>query len=131
MSDPRKMVLQVSALHAPASATIATASLTAPGSGKVIHVTEISATFAAGATGGTPVQLVLRDGATGVGTIIRQWSLASPVNGFSSVFMESIDIPMTQGNAATLEFTAAGAASTEERVNIAGYVDDVKVSRVR
>jgi len=131
MADPRKAVIPVSAFHAPAAATQATASLPAPAADRFNHVTEISASLAAGVTVATPVQLVLRDGASGVGTIKRQWSLAVPANGFASIVLTGLDIPMTAGNSATLEFTAAGAANTEERVNISGHVSDQQAAQLR
>lgn len=129
--DNRKRVVAVNANHAPAAAAQATATIAAPGTSRYIHVTEISASFAAGATAGTPVQLVLRDGASGAGTILRQWSLAAPANGFAAIVLTGIDIPMSANTAATLEFTGAGAASTEERVNITGYVSDQAAAQLR
>lgn len=130
MSDNRKSVMPVRAFHAPAAAAQATATIAAPAAGKVLHVTEIMVTLAAGATAATPLSIVLRDGPATTGTVVKSWSIACPANGFASIFLTGLDIPMTQGNAATLESTAAGAATTVLTVNVEGFVDDVPSARL-
>lgn len=67
--------------------------------------------------------LVLRDGATGVGTV--KWSLKVPPALAGTGFMFSIsglNIAMTVGNAATLETTGAPAATNFASVAMTGTV---------
>lgn len=81
----------------------------------------ISASIACGATAQTPIQVVLRDGATGVGAILWSQELAAPANGVGEVEISDMGIAGTSGNAMTLEFTAAGVAASVESVSLIGY----------
>lgn len=66
-------------------------------------------------------QVVLRDGATGVGPIV--WSgrlLVGPSTNFQ-VQMSGLNIVGSAATAMTLEFAAAGGASTFEAVSLTGY----------
>ena len=64
-------------------------------------------------------QLVVRDGASGTGTIIWQQDLSVPANGSDSVNLTGLDIRASVGNALTCEFVN-GVASDRETVNIQG-----------
>lgn len=116
---------QWTATHAPAVNTQATASKVAGGAG-VRHVcTGISINLAAGGTAPTATQLTvnLRDGATGVGTILATWTIAIPATAgaFATVNLTGLKIPGTANTAMTLEFTAAGGANVYESVTLFGH----------
>lgn len=115
-----------SVVHAPAANTQATASKAAGGA-NVRHIcTGILATFVAGAVAPTAVQVtvVVRDGATGSGTIIWTGVMALPaVAGQSAapIMHDDLTLVGTLNTAMTVEFIAAGGANTVEAVSIQGY----------
>lgn len=111
-----------SIVSTPAAATQAT--VTAPAlTGNGRHVCKaISAAIAAGATAQTPIRAVLRDGATGVGTILWSKKLSAPVNQCASVDLSGLSIVGSPNTAMTLEFVAAGVAASEEDVTL-GFFD--------
>lgn len=85
-------------------------------------VQSISFTLAAVADQGV-LTVVLRDGATGVGTV--KWSLIIPgaaAKGGHVFSISGLNIPMTVGNAATLETTGAPAATNFASVAMTGIV---------
>lgn len=89
---------------------------------QTIHATLTSNASLAAAFAGS---IVLRDGASGVGTVIWASSLSVPnVAGTASAPVEisGLAINGTPGNAMTLEFTAAGGAGTFETVNFTGFM---------
>lgn len=94
----------------------------AAGGGTVRHVaTAVSACMSA-TVAQVPILVNLRDGATGAGTIIRAWVIGiSAVNGSSCIFESGLNITGTANTAMTMEFAAAGAATTTTTVNISGY----------
>lgn len=115
-----------SILHTPAANTQATISRAAVASTRHI-CTSISAVLIAPAAvvSGT-VQLNLRDGATGAGTIL--WSQTLLVGGATSISadraiiqLSGLQIPGSVNTAMTLEFSAAGGVSTLESVTLNGY----------
>jgi hypothetical protein len=84
-----------------------------------VHVCKaISVSIAAGAAAQGPITVVLRDGATGVGTIKWSKTLSAPANGSASVDPSGLSIVGTRGNQMTLEFTAGGAANTIQDVTL-------------
>jgi len=106
--------------HTPAAATQATISKAAAPALK--HVcTSISATLTTVGTLQGPIQLNLRDGATGAGTILWSLSIQLPVNGAWSIFLSGLSIPGSINTAMTLEFSAAGVAASQESVALTGY----------
>lgn len=108
-------------VHTPAAATQATASVAANANGR--HVCKaIHASIACGATPQTPIRLVLRDDATGAGTVLWSKKLAAPANGVASVDITGLCIPGSLNKAMTLEFVAAGVAASEQDVTL-GYFD--------
>jgi hypothetical protein len=87
----------------------------------VRHICDsITATIACSGTAQTPINVVLRDGLTGVGAILWSAKLAAPINGMADIELNGLSIPGTAGNAMTLEFTGAGAAATEQAVSMIG-----------
>lgn len=116
-----------SVTHTPAANTQATITRAAGAAGVRHVVTSISARLIAdaGSVSGT-VQVNLRDGATGAGTIL--WSETLKVGGAGSLTAENAEIKLsglsifgTAATALTLEFSAAGGANTVESVAMTGY----------
>lgn len=120
-------------VHNPVAATQATISQTAPANAKTamgitdqpagvvpIIITSVIGSIATNGTAATPVSLHLRDGATGAGTI--KWSaiLAAPANGAAMASQHGLAIPCVSGTA-TLEFSGAGVAASQESVAMSGY----------
>lgn len=67
--------------------------------------------------------LVVRDGASGSGTIIYEHSLAIPATAgeSASIFLTGLQWAGTAGNAMTIEFGAASASGCFQRVNLFGF----------
>lgn len=110
---------------APAANTQATTSKAA-GGGTVRNVcTGISATVVAtGASVAGPVSIVLRDGASGAGTVLATWLLNVPAGvGVPNVplVIQGLNISGSANTAMTIESTAAGGANTQIAVNATGY----------
>lgn len=114
-------------VHTPASATQATASRAATANGGRNVCTSIDACFIL-PSGVTQViiQLNLRDGASGAGTIL--WSrsfgfgaVATTSIAQQEVSLTGLSIPGSVDTAMTLEFSAAGAATTVQSVTLCGY----------
>jgi hypothetical protein len=116
--------LNWSITHTPAANTQAT--ITQALATGFRHVaTSISFTFAAdtGIVAAATVLVNLRDGATGAGTILWSQRVSVPATAGSctTVSLGSLSIPGTASTAMTLEFAAAGGASTFESVALTGY----------
>lgn len=109
-----------SAFQTPAVATQATCNRAGLAGNRNI-CTSIQGNVSAVAAQGVLV-LVLRDGATGVGTIIWSTNLGPVLVGSNVPFaLSGLNIPGTTGNQMTLEFTAAPAAGNFESVAMTGY----------
>ena len=67
------------------------------------------------------IQVNLRDGATGAGTILWQKQYILPAGAVLEVNIPDLAIPGTFNNAMTLEFSAAPAATNLESVELTGY----------
>jgi hypothetical protein len=107
-------------VHKPAAATQAT--ITKAAQAGVAHVCDsITATIACDATAQTPIDIVLRDGASGSGTIIWAMTVSAPANDVGGVALTGLEIPGTPGNAMTLEFSAAGVALSKQAVTLVGH----------
>lgn len=110
----------------PAVNTAATVSRAA-GTGGAIHVADCAtATFVANTTApaAAVVTVVIRDGATGAGTIV--WSADMALTATAGVAATPVqlcglNINGTANTAMTVEFTAAGGANTFETVGLTGY----------
>jgi hypothetical protein len=108
--------------HTPAAATQATISKAAVTNFR--HVcTGFTASIAAVGTASGIVTAVLRDGATGAGTILWTGKMNVPIGGCAALSKDGLNVVGTKGTAMTLEFTGAGAAATEETVSMQGYTE--------
>lgn len=111
-------------VHQPAANTQATTTKAAAGAGVTNVCTGITVTLAAGSTAPSAVQLsvVLRDGASGAGTVKWAGVLSLPATAGASVGItrSGLWIEGTANTAMTLEFSAAGGANTVEAVSLEG-----------
>lgn len=110
-----------SATNTPAADTQATASRAAGAAG-IRHVPTHVTACISGTAVAAPVQVNLRDGATGAGTII--WSAFLGVDTINANSCVSTPITLPPGTAATamtLEFAAAGGVGTNETVTLSGF----------
>lgn len=111
---------QWSVQNTPAAATQAT--ITKAAAAGFRHICDsITVTIAAAGTAQTPINVVLRDGATGVGAVLWSAKLSAPANSTATVQLTSLALPGTSGNAMTLEFTGAGVAASEQAVSMVGF----------
>lgn len=108
---------QTAVNHYPAVNVQATIASETPNASSQIIVTGLAATLSGTAASGS-VRAVLRDGPTGSGTIRASFGMTIPAGGNAQVFLSGLSIAMTPGNVATLEFDAAGGASTQEAVTL-------------
>lgn len=112
--------------HVPAAATQATIARAAGAAG-VRHVcTGIDGVLIIPPTVNQPaIQLNLRDGTTGAGTILfsRQCGIGAALaaGGMQEVSLSGLNIVGSAATAMTLEFSAAGAATTLQSVALTGY----------
>lgn len=112
--------------HVPAAATVATITRAAGAAG-VRHVcTSIDAALVIPATANQPaITLNLRDGATGAGTILwsRRFGVGAAIAGDAQqeVSLSGLNIVGSAATAMTLEFSAAGVATTLQSVAMTGY----------
>jgi hypothetical protein len=111
--------------HTPAINTQATISKAAGAAG-VRHVcTSITATLGQSGAGTAQgvIQVNLRDGATGAGTILWSASLSSPTttSPVAVINLSGLNIVGSAATAMTLEFSAAGGANVFESVAMTGY----------
>lgn len=107
--------------HTPSTATQATISKAAANGNR--HVcTSLTAVISAGATAQTTIIFVrLRDGATGAGTIVWEMPITCPANDTRGISITDLHISGSSNTAMTLEFSAAGAAATQQSVSMTGY----------
>jgi hypothetical protein len=103
------------AFHSPAVGVRAVATQAAV-AGAMHICRSITASIVAGAAAQGQLQVVLRDGATGVGTILWSDNVACPAAESDRITIAGMNISGTPGNAMTLEFVAAGVATTFESV---------------
>jgi hypothetical protein len=109
--------------NTPAANTQATTSKAA-GGGTVRHVaTSITWCFATDTLAGAgPLNINLRDGATGAGTIMRTWIVDLPaVENSQCRDLSGLNMTGSANTAMTLEFAAAGGAASVETVSFTGY----------
>lgn len=118
--DPTKNFYLV---HAPAAATQATISQAAGAAGVRNVCTQISASLCTvGTAQAAAVHLVLRDGATGAGTILWEKTFSFGTTTMISIDITGLHIVGSAATAMTLEFDAAGVAASFESVALGGYV---------
>ena len=110
----------------PATNTAATATRAADAAGRrhVLTSLHFSVTGAAAAAAGI-VQCVVRDGATGVGTVIWSGVLAAPTAGASEISLGNLSIVGSVNTALTIEFAGASGAGTQQSVTATGYTSTV------
>ena len=110
-----------SVTNTPAVATQATASK-ALGGGTVRHVaTSVAWCIAAGVTPQAILLINLRDGATGVGTILRSWAVAVVAADSKCIDISGLNITGTANTAMTIETAAATSAAVQGTVTLTGY----------
>lgn len=104
----------------PIAATVASATRAAVAG--VRHILKsINASLMAVAVQAAPVIVVVRDGATGVGTILWQDKLVAPLGFPDRLSLSDLNIAGTTGNALTVEFTSAPAATNFVTLSASGY----------
>ena len=116
-----------SCTHAPAAATQATCSKAA-GGGTVRHVATGLTICASGSADSAIQTAVLRNGATGAGTVLRTWYLNVEVfAGQGDHDADCRDLPVmsamigSANTAMTLEFSAAPPANVQQTVTLTGF----------
>ena len=110
-----------SVLNTQAGAVQATASKTA-GAGTIRHVaTGITACLADTTAVTTPLTANLRDGATGAGTIIRSWLFTLVAGTALCQNITGLNMVGSANTAMTIEFAAAGSATSAATVTLTGY----------
>lgn len=94
----------------------------AAGGGTVRHVAT-TVTICRGDTAvAVPALVHLRDGATGAGTILRSWVIGiSVINESRCENISGLNITGSANTAMTIEFAAAGAATSTSTVSLSGY----------
>jgi hypothetical protein len=109
--------------HNPLSpATLATCTIAAGGSGDRHVCTSISYSLIVGSTAQTAITVVLRDGASGTGTILWQITLGKAANEAMTVqHLDNLNIIGSVNSAMTLEFSGAGVTNSYESVAMTGY----------
>ena len=116
----------LTAVHEPAAAAQATITVAAIGAtdnlpaGRRYRCHMICASLSAAGTASGIMTVYLRDGATGAGAVLFAATLSVPVNGCAAICLSDLNIAGSQNTAMTLEFAAAGAAATVEKVTL-GY----------
>jgi hypothetical protein len=105
--------------HTPAAATQATASRAANASQRHVCTGIYAIISAVAAQAG--IQVNLRDGASGVGTILWSQTIALPVGGIAVINISDLNIPGALNAAMTLETSGAPAATNFASVTLTGY----------
>lgn len=112
------------ATHVPAAATVATCGKAAGASGIKNVCTEVSFQLTADSTGGADLQtFVLRDGATGAGTILATWKVNMATGASIATTIYKFNGPWigTAATAMTLETSSTPGTHTLASVNMTGY----------
>lgn len=107
--------------HAPTTTLQATISKAAGGAGVRHIATAIAFCLSVGATPQTQISIVLRDGATGAGTILWQKQVTLPANTNWSENITGLNIVGSAATAMTLEFTNSGVTGTFLSVALTGH----------
>lgn len=106
--------------HTPAAATQASASKAANASQRHVCTGIYAIISAVAAQAG--IQLNLRDGASGAGTILWSQTIALPVGGIAVISVSGLNIPGALINTAmTLETSGAPAGTNFASVTLTGY----------
>ena len=116
MADPWQITNR-SAAGAPATAAVAAPASASAQNRVVARLRALQCSIQSVAAGTD--QLVVRDGATGVGAIIWQTDIQVAIGQTAVVVESDMDLRATPGNALTVEFVT-GVASDREAVNAQG-----------
>jgi hypothetical protein len=108
-------------VHTPAAATQATITQAAGAAGVRNVCTGITFGLQVIGTIQPVIQVNLRDGATGAGTILWSMSVGAAVSTMTVFSVSGLNIVGSAATGMTLEFSAAGAAATSESVSLQGY----------
>lgn len=111
---------------AAAAAGTPSASKAAGAAGVRHFATQVEISLSCTGTAQPSIQVNLRDGATGAGTILKSWTISAPTNASTGsavnvVIPFAVPIPGSPATAMTLEFAAATAAATIACVNLQGF----------
>lgn len=106
--------------HVPAANTQATASKAAGGAA-VRHVAQTLTACLGGTLQSALVNVYIRDGATGAGTILWAAQILAPANDNECITLSGLNLLGTANTAMTVECSAAGGVSTNETVTLTGY----------
>ena len=110
----------------PATNTQATVSRAADASGRRHIVTGLHFSLTGAAAAPAAItQCVIRDGATGLGTILWSGVLAAPIAGSAEISLGGLSIVGTPDTAMTIEFTGASGAGTQQSVSLTGYTTTI------
>lgn len=109
-----------SVIDTDAGATQATASRAA-GGGTVRHVATGVTICRGDTSAAAPALIHLRDGATGAGTILRSWVIGVAAGLSQCLDVTGLNMTGSANTAMTLEFAAAGAATSTSTVTLTGY----------
>lgn len=93
--------------------------------GVVLRLRSLQLSLGASGSAQPPLRVNVRDGQQGTGTILWSQTLAAPANGVASVFLDNLDIRASVGSSLSIEFGAAGIATTQQ--SVAGQGDMVPV----
>lgn len=104
----------------PAANTQSTATHAAGGAAERHICKSITATLIAGATASNAISVRLRDGITGVGTILWRATMTVPIGVGQSIVIPNINIIGSVATAMTLEFAGAAGVTTIENVAMSG-----------
>lgn len=122
-SDVRDGINAFDIFNTPAAAIQATATVAAPGNGKRNLIRSLSGSISAVAAAQPMLTIVIRDGASGVGTIRWSVNVGPILIGESKVFsFDNLNISSSNNTALTVEFTAAPAAGNFESIAATGTI---------
>lgn len=106
--------------HYPSTATQATITQAKPTSGAtsgdVNRLRAFIVSISAAGTASGIIEFVVRDGASGSGTVLLAGSVSVAINSGQTVSLSGLDLRSSPGNGLTVEFTGAGASATQESV---------------
>lgn len=108
--------------HSPSAATQATITQAAAAAGVRNVCNSITACVACSTTAQTPINVYLRDGASGAGAIIWSGAIAAPANGVGIINISGLSIIGSPATAMTLEFSGAGVTGSVQTVAMSGYL---------
>jgi hypothetical protein len=108
------------AVSQPAVSVVATATRAAGAAG-VRHVCRSISVSLSTVVAQTPVDVVLRDGASGAGAILWVGTLSAVAGDSKTIEKHGLNIPGSAATAMTLEFQAAPVATNFERVTLTGH----------